>query len=50
VRNLLICNNLHTSRINSDMKLLPLSVSISLGIPTLENKLIKALETVLASC
>jgi hypothetical protein len=31
------------------MKLLPWSVSISLGIPTLENKLIKALETVLAS-
>jgi hypothetical protein len=30
------------------MKLLPWSVSISLGIPTLENKLIKALETVLA--
>jgi hypothetical protein len=31
------------------MKLLPWSVSISLGIPTLENKLIKAFETVLAS-
>jgi hypothetical protein len=31
------------------MKLLPWSVSISLGIPTLENKLIKALENFVGS-
>jgi hypothetical protein len=31
------------------MKLLPWSVSISLGISTLENKLIEAFETVLVS-
>jgi hypothetical protein len=31
------------------MKLLPWSVGISLGIPTLENKLIEAFETVLVS-